>query len=228
MLAKGQQRGSPQVQPWTVPRVKYSAMAKKLRPMKKAVSLAGLLCLSMNFALAQPKKLDVIGLTLGESDFKAVQQATENNSGYNWNEGVAGTFKIGGYFLTCTSKFIDGKLSKFNCSTKNAFYEGEEINTLTKSKRLVEVSNFEIHQTLFDGYVKKFGQPKEQGNEILRTKIGVPVKRHTALWIDAEGGILMISNVEDNLKEGSLLFVSAAQLKKEKEVINEINASRRF
>jgi hypothetical protein len=38
----------------------------------------------------------------------------------------------------------------------------------------------------------------------------------------------MISNVEDNLKEGSLLFVSAAQLKKEKEVINEINASRRF
>ncbi len=215
MLAKGQQRSCPQVQPWTVPRVKYNAMAKKLRPMKKAVSLAGLLCLSMNVALAQPKKLDVIGLTLGESDFKAVQQATEDNSGYNWNEGVAGTFKIGGYFLPCTSKFIDGKLSKFNCSTKSPLYEGV-------------VSNFEIHQTLFDGYVKKFDQPKEQGNEILRTMIGAPVKRHTALWVDAEGSILMISNVEDNLKEGSLLFVSAAQLKKEKEVIGEINSSRRF
>ena len=190
-------------------------MAKKLRPNIKIVALAGLLCLSMNFALAQPEKLDVIGLTLGESDFQAVQQATENNSGYNWNDGVAGTFKIGGYFLICTSKFIDGKLSKFNCSTKNAIYEGV-------------VSNFEIHQNLFAGYVKKFGQPKEESNEILRAMIGTPVKRHTALWVDARGGVLMISNVEDNLKEGSLLFVSAAQLKKEKEIINEFNASRRF
>ena len=208
MLAKGQQRGSPQIQPWTVPQpigrlIKSDLLRQS--PMKTKCRIFAVLFLGAAYsvgAAAAPNEIDIAGIIPGKSTKQQVE-ALKNGWGY----------VIGGYRLLCVPGYDQETLIEMLCLTGDfgATYGLKDMQSEDAASGS-KASNFEIHKEFLKGYTKKFGPPSSVENEKLGNRFGAVATRNTVSWIDQKGNELTITSITERLNEGALLLRSKAKI----------------
>lgn len=166
-----------------------------------------LLVLFSSIAAAEPDKIDVVGLTPGESSLEQYKWAgTSLGNNAVWLE-------IGGYKLPCKGEFNSGILEMLSCMTGG---------------NGTEASNIEIYDVLLKGFSGKFGAPTSTYTTPVRTRIGVEYQANEVWWIDKQGNGLILYSMQGKIDRGGLLLLSSTQLQKMKQDVEQKEKARKF
>ena len=171
------------------------------------VLLAGLFTVVPCVAGGTQNLIQVIGLSPGVSTraaFMAAGPRIDDDFVY---------LEIGGYKLPCSGAFVDGLLSQIICLTGKKYTSG---------------SNYEIHDTLLKGFTTKFGAPSSTDNTPTRNRLGVSYPRSEIWWNDRQGNALILYSVQGKVDEGSMILLSASEVRAMKEEIAKKDAERKF
>jgi hypothetical protein len=185
--------------------------------MKSWYALIACILFSTNIH-AETDQLDVIGLVPGVSTQSDVEEAK-----------VGGDYIIGGFRLICVPEFSEGVLTELTCFTGK-----KNLSQDTTRPGNGFASNALVHQTLVDGFTKKFGSPTDIGNNALTNRFGVKYNQETVSWIDKNGNMLILNSILEvqsigiKIDEGSLQLVSGRKIEKHNEDIRQSEQLRKF
>jgi len=149
---------------------------------------------------AQPKQLDILGVKPGLSTKEDVQNVF----------GKTNFYEIGGIRLICMSEYEQNVLGMLACITgKDAFSKDIALNTGQI------LSNVEVHQLLFKGFINKFGEPTIVKDSEVQNGLGMSFQDQIVMWEDKKGNRLRLILRFDKLDQGLLIMESAQKLEQE-------------
>jgi len=178
----------------------------------KSLLLSTMLVATSSVTFAGPNQIDVLGLVPGVSDLVQVRKlGVKTTKDY-------GFFEIGGHKMPCVYRFLNGKLSSFNCY----------IGTGPRGEKYTEATNAAVHADLVQGFLKKFGKADTVDIEPVKTRAGVAHESSLFLWLDKHGNKLALLSMTDTMSRGALVMESLENRQQQALEESKKEASRKY